>query len=380
MAATHILTYAQDLAGGGVERAQLRLARGWLAAGRRVTLAIGDASGPLASEIPPGLEIVPLGNRGYLTQARIADWVRKHDPDVIFCGGSHYTLVAAWLRWRLGADCPPIVGKLSNAVTRGDHGRVADAAHRLWLAQHGRFLDHLVAMTPATAAQAARLTGMQRRTSVIPNPPAPRIVDPTAPAIPLPPGRVVLGVGRLVPQKRWDRLIAALPLMPEDVQVVILGEGELRGALERQAREAGLASRVHLPGHVADPIAAMAAARVLALPSDYEGVPGVLRESLSVGTPVVSTACSPSVREIVSSPAFGTVVSADDPTVFAAALTRWLDAPRPDPVAQPGSDSADRYLMLFDRLTGEVRASQKARRGAYAGAGTLPVPATQPLS
>ncbi len=54
MAATHILTYAQDLAGGGVERAQLRLARGWLAAGRRVTLAIGDASGPLASEIPRG--------------------------------------------------------------------------------------------------------------------------------------------------------------------------------------------------------------------------------------------------------------------------------------------------------------------------------------
>ncbi|MCI1142013.1 glycosyltransferase [Sphingomonas sp. WKB10] len=323
---------------------------------------------------------MPLGNRGYLTQAQIADWVRKHDPDVIFCGGSHYTLVAAWLRWRLGADCPPIVGKLSNAVTRGDHGRVADAAHRLWLAQHGRFLDHLVAMTPATAAQAARLTGMQRRTSVIPNPPAPRIVDPTAPAIPLPPGRVVLGVGRLVPQKRWDRLIAALPLMPEDVQVVILGEGELRGALERQAREAGLANRVHLPGHVADPIAAMAAARVLALPSDYEGVPGVLRESLSVGTPVVSTACSPSVREIVSSPAFGTVVSADDPAVFAAALTRWLDAPRPDPVAQPGSDSADRYLTLFDRLAGEVRASQKAPRGAYAGAGTLPVPATQPLS
>ena len=61
-------------------------------------------------------------------------------------------------------------------------------------------------------------------------------------------------------------------------------------------------------------------------------------------------------------------------------LGRWLDAPRPDPVAQPGSDSADRYLMLFDRLAGEVRASQKARRGAYAGAGTLPVPATQPLS
>ena len=380
MAATHILTFAQDLAGGGVERAQLRLARGWLAAGRRVTLAIGDVSGPLAAEIPPGLEIVRLPNRRYLTQARIVDWARAHDPDVIFCGGSHYTLVAAWLRWRLGDECPPIIGKLSNAVARGDHGRIADAAHRVWLAQHGRFLDHLVAMTPATAAQAARLTGMQRRTSVIPNPPAPRVVDPAAATVPLPPGRVVLGVGRLVPQKRWDRLIGALALMPDDVQVVILGEGELRGAIERQARDLGLSARVHLPGHVADPIPAMAAARVLALPSDYEGVPGVLRESLSVGTPVVSTACSPSVREIVSSPDVGTIVTAHDAIGLAAALTGWLDGPRPDPVAQPGSDSADRYLALFDRLAGEVRVSVKARRGAYAGAPPLAVPATQPLS
>ena len=198
--------------------------------------------------------------------------------------------------------------------------------------------------------------------------------------MPLPPGRVVLGVGRLVPQKRWDRLIAALPLMPEDVQVVILGEGELRDALERQAREAGLATRIHLPGHVADPIPAMAAARVLALPSDYEGVPGVLREALSVGTPVVATASSPSVREIVASPAFGTVVPAADPAVFAAALTAWLDAPRPDPVAQPGSDSADRYLALFDRLVGEARGSAMARKDGHAGHAPIPVSATRTVS
>lgn len=348
MAADHILTYAQDLSGGGVERTQLRLAGAWLAAGRRVTLAIGDAGGALASEIPAGLEIVPLGDRRYWTQRRLAEMVPALAPDIVFCPGSHYTLAAAWLRWRLGAACPPIVAKLSNAVTRGDHGRAADAAHRLWLAQHGRFLDHLVAMTPATAAQAARVTRMEGRTSVIPNPPAPRC---DAPPSPLPPGRVVLGVGRLVPQKRWDRLIAALPALPEDVQLVILGEGELRPQLERQVHEAGLEARVHLPGHVADPLAAMAAARVLALPSDFEGVPGVLREALSVGTPVVTTPCSPSVREIVARPALGSIVAADDPAGFAAQLTHWLDAPRPAPVPQPGTDSAARYLALFDRLT-----------------------------
>lgn len=347
MSAMHILTYAQDLAGGGVERAQLRLAAGWLAAGRRVTLAVGDSRGALAHEIPTGLDIVPLGDRRYVTQARLTGIVPALRPDVVFCPGSHYTLAAAWLRWRLGAGCPPIIAKLSNAVRRPDHGRVADAGHRLWLAQHGRFLDHLVAMTPATAAQAARLTGMQGRTSVIPNPPAPRA---DADASPLPGGRVVLGVGRLAPQKRWDRLIAAVPALPDDVQVVILGEGELREPLQRQIEGIGLAGRVHLPGHVADPLPAMAAARVLALPSDYEGVPGVLREALSVGTPVVATPSSPAVAEIVATPALGSIVAPDDTAGLSAALTHWLDAPRPAPVPQPGSDSAARYLALFDRL------------------------------
>ena len=348
MAADHILTYAQDLSGGGVERAQLRLAAQWLGAGRRVTLAVGDADGPLGAELPPGLAIEPLGSRGYLAQRRLVAVTRRLRPDLIFCAGNHYTLVAAWLRLRLGAACPPIVAKLSNAVERADHNAVMRAGHGLWLAQHGRFLDHLVAMTPATAAQAARAMRMELRTSVIPNPPAPR--GDAVPDATLPPGRVVLGVGRLVPQKRWDRLIAAVPTLPDDVRVVILGEGELRPALERQIAAAGLGGRIALRGHVADPLPLMARAAVLALPSDYEGVPGVLREALSVGTPVVATASSPSVREIVGDPALGSVVDPDDAAGFAAALDHWLAAPRPAPVPQPGGDSAARYLALFDTL------------------------------
>ncbi|RZL58256.1 MAG: glycosyltransferase [Sphingomonas sp.] len=269
MSADHILTFAQDLSGGGVERAQLRLAAEWLAAGRRVTLAVGDAGGPLAADLPAGLGLEPLGHRRYVAQRRLAAITLRLRPDLIFCPGNHYTLVAAWLRWRLGDDCPPIVAKLSNAIDRADHGRIMGAGHRLWLAQHGRFLDHLVAMTPATAALAARAMRMERRTSVIPNPPAPR--------------------------------------------------------------------------------ATAAAAGGAALP-DYEGVPGVLREALSVGTPVVATASSPAVREIVGDARLGTVVAPEDAAGLAAALNHWLVAPRPAPVPQPGGDSAARYLRLFDTL------------------------------
>jgi glycosyltransferase involved in cell wall biosynthesis len=342
--AHHILTYAEDLRGGGVERAQLRLARGWLAAGRRVTLAIEDIAGPLAAELPEGLEIVTPSRLLALPKV-----VRRLAPDVIFCPGNFYTGIAAWTRLRLGKTCPPIVAKMSNAPARADHGRLMHAAHQVWLARHGSFLDHLVAMTSATADEAALATRMIGRTSVIPNPPAVPIPG-TLPALP---PRYILGVGRLEPQKRWDRLIAALPLLADrTIPLVILGEGNDRGAIKTQIHTLGLEGRVLLLGHSSDPLPVMARAQVVVLTSEYEGVPGVLREALSVGTPVISTNSSAAVAEIVDRADRGTIVARNDAAGLIAALDAWLapTAQRPEPVPQPGADSADRYLALFDQL------------------------------
>jgi glycosyltransferase involved in cell wall biosynthesis len=342
--ARHILTYAEDLRGGGVERAQLRLARGWLAAGRRVTLAIEDIAGPLAAELAEGLEIVTPSR--LLTLPGV---VRRLAPDVIFCPGNFYTGIAAWTRLRLGKTCPPIVAKMSNAPARADHGRLMHAAHQVWLARHGSFLDHLVAMTPATADEAALATRMIGRTSVIPNPPAVPVTG-TLPDLPV---RFILGVGRLEPQKRWDRLIAALPLLADQtIPLVILGEGSERGAIEAQIHALSLGKRVFLLGHSSDPLPIMARAAVLVLTSDYEGVPGVLREALSVGTPVISTDSSAAVAEIIDRPELGTVIARDDAAALVGALDAWLEPTRqrPEPVPQPGADSAERYLALFDRL------------------------------
>ena len=350
----HILTYAQTLRGGGVELAMLRLAAGWIAAGHRVTLVIGAADGPLAREIPPGIERVAIGSARYLALFALPAIVRRTRPDVIFCPGNHYTAIAAWTAIVLRGATPPIVGKVSNAPDRTDHGRLFATGHRAWVALHGRFLDRAVAMTAATAIAAAAAMRMTGRTCVIPNPPAtPRQGDdPRDPAVATD-RPYILGVGRLVVQKRWDRLIAALPrLRRQDVVLAILGDGPERPAIEAQAAALGIADRVLLPGHAADPFPAMKRARVLALPSEYEGVPGVLREALSVGTPVVATRSSIAVDEIVTDPSLGTIVDRDDPDALVAALDRWLadDAVRPVPVPPPGADSPARYLALFGRL------------------------------
>jgi glycosyltransferase involved in cell wall biosynthesis len=309
-----------------------------------VTLAIEDIAGPLAAELPEGLEIVTPSRLLALPNV-----VRRLGPDIIFCPGNFYTGIAAWTRLRLGKTCPPIVAKMSNAPARADHGRLMHAAHQIWLARHGGFLDHLVAMTPATADDAALATRMVGRTSVIPNPPA----IPIPGALPDLPARFIIGVGRLEPQKRWDRLIAALPLLADQaIPLVILGEGSERGAIEAQVRSLGLGDRALLLGHSGDPLPVMARAQVVVLTSDYEGVPGVLREALSVGTPVISTNSSAAVTEIVDRANRGTIVAMDDAAGLIAALDAWLapTAQRPEPVPQPGANSADRYLALFDQL------------------------------
>lgn len=352
MPAAHILTYARDLSGGGVERAMLRLAGEW-AATRRVTLVIGSATGPLAVELDDRIDVVDLGAASMARLGRaLPTIVRRLAPDGLFCPGNHYTSIAAWTKLRLRRAAPPIVAKMSNAVRRADHALPAAIAHRAWLAAHRLFLDHLVAMSPATAAEAERATGMQRRVGIIPNPPPRARAAAVSPPLPqLPPGRFVLGVGRLVPQKRWDRLIAALADLP-DTDLVIAGDGPGRDALLRQAAASGSAGRLHLIGHIADPLPVMARAAVVALTSDFEGVPGVLGEALSVGTPVVATDSALSIAEIVTSPALGTIVPRDDGEALVAALRHRLDpaTASPAPRPRPGADSAARYLALFDRL------------------------------
>lgn len=202
------------------------------------------------------------------------------------------------------------------------------------------------------AEQAHAAMAMPRdRIAVIANPPA--LAGAAADGLVLPAGRFVLGVGRLARQKRWDRALAAFAALDDrDLTLVIAGEGEERGALEAQARALGIEGRVWMPGYVADPGPAMQAAALVLLTSDFEGVPGVLREAVALGTPVVATDASVAVREIVG-PDRGSVVAREDVPGLVAAIGDWLARARPEVPAGTEEDSVAAYLALFGELIRE---------------------------
>lgn len=179
--------------------------------------------------------------------------------------------------------------------------------------------------------------------------------DTFGPGGSLPDPPVVLWVGRMVAVKRLDVLIEAMRQVHAarpDVRLRLIGDGPERHRVERQVRTAGLGSQVEFAGAVSpDAVArAMRDATVLALTSDSEGLPNVLRESLASGLPFVSTDVG-GVSELAV-PGWSWLVGPGDPVEMATAITVALDQPRPcqQPVLADWSASADALATLVKRL------------------------------
>lgn len=103
---------------------------------------------------------------------------------------------------------------------------------------------------------------------------------------------VVLGVGRLVPQKRFDLFLQVLAQvsLKFPVKGVIAGDGPLRKELEGHARQLGLLpGRVEFVGRVDDAATLYRRANVFLLTSDHEGTPNVVLEAMASGVPILST-------------------------------------------------------------------------------------------
>jgi glycosyltransferase involved in cell wall biosynthesis len=113
-----------------------------------------------------------------------------------------------------------------------------------------------------------------------------------------------------------------MKLLPETVDLVIVGDGPQRAALEKQIARLGLGMRVRMVGHHDDVLPWLRALDVFALPSyANEGVPQALVQAMLVGLPCVTTAAG-SIPELAEHERTALVVPPEDPPALAAAIER----------------------------------------------------------
>lgn len=139
---------------------------------------------------------------------------------------------------------------------------------------------------------------------------------------------VVIHAGRLSPQKNQAALIdtfAASKALSGRGRLFLVGEGELRESLTRQAQQSGVADRVTFLGLRSDIPDLFAAADIFALPSIYEGNPLVVMEAMAAGLPVIAAAVG-SIPELIP-PGTGVLIPPNEPALLRRELERLANDP-----------------------------------------------------
>jgi glycosyltransferase involved in cell wall biosynthesis len=140
-------------------------------------------------------------------------------------------------------------------------------------------------------------------------------------------GRHVLAcVGNLIPSKGHQRVIEALPTLP-DVELLIAGRGPNEQDFKELAMKLGVANRVRFLGVLSQSELRWlySAADALVLLSEREGWPNVLLEAMACGTPVIATRVG-GIPEIVTVPEAGVLLDASGPASIADAVMRLRKA------------------------------------------------------
>ncbi len=249
---------------------------------------------------------------------RLARLIRRLRPDVV-----HTFLFHANVLGRLAAQFagrPRVVASIRVAERRFRHHLVIE--NLTW-----RLSDRVACVSRDVARFVRRRCHEPaHRLVVIPNG-----VDPARAAGPVA-ARASLGlrddscvaiyVGRLDPQKGVDVLLRAVAMARKrapHLELLLVGAGPQRPALEQLAAELQINSHARFLGWRPEATELMRAADMLVLPSRWEGMPNVVLEAMAAGLPVVATRAE-GTAELVRHRETGLLVAIDDAHELAEAI------------------------------------------------------------
>src|SRR4051812_16145780 len=315
---------AHAFAVGGAEEMVLNLVQHLPSRFEPMVCCINQA-GPIGEEIrKTGTPVAVLGLTPGLRRpwdvAGIRHYLRETKPTIV-----HTFLLTASLYGRLAAileHVPIVIGTEVNIYERKRAHHVL--AERLLMSKTNRVIvsansvrDFYVDQVHVDPAKIDVLYNAVDWKSIQPT----KSRDAMRGSLGLAPNAKVAGViARLTEQKGHRFLFQALttPALA-DVQLVVVGDGELRDALKAEVQDLGIASRVHFLGARRDLGDLLSAMDVFVMPSLWEGLPLSMILAMGAAMPVVATEVA-GIPEIVVDGETGWLVPAGNSLALATAL------------------------------------------------------------
>lgn len=164
--------------------------------------------------------------------------------------------------------------------------------------------------------------------------------------------KTIVSVGRLEKQKNHKLLIDAFEKFNKkdsSFELEIYGEGKLQGELKKMIESKGLNLKVHLMGKTDNVKKSISDASMFILSSDYEGMPNVLLEAMSMGIPCISTNCPiGGPKSIIKNEENGLLVETNNSEQLCEAMIRMS---KDEELLKRIYDNHKAFLEEFDEKT-----------------------------
>ena len=332
--------FMSRLGTGGIGKMRFNLAQELIRQGYKVEFVLGDSSGPYVSKVKSIAPVVDLHtSHGLLGVVPFAAYLLARRPKAIVCEKLRVNVVALRARRLVRAKSTifaSIHGVLSHKLYKQGLSDRKAKKKRLLIERWYRENDGFIAVSRGIKEDLVRRFGIpSEKVHVIYNP----VVSPDIASLAESPPEhpwllekklpVIIGVGRLAPEKGFDVLLRAFGevLRSLKCRLLILGEGSERGRLEQLASHLGISQYVSMPGFVHNPYPYLKRADLFVLSSKWEGFGNVIVEAMACGTPVVATDCPVGPREILEGGRLGTLVPVGDHHALSQAILRSLNEP-----------------------------------------------------
>lgn len=334
----HIAIVSSIFKDGGVERWIVNTALGLSQNHAQVDMLLRVAEdNDFLQQIPSQTRLIQMPNGGRAALAKtLKDYLLRYEPQVLLTYRSkdYKTVLAVRKRHAPNTRVILVTGAIvSRRLERKRVGFLNALKNQIRIKLSWLQADRIICISQAIAEDWRKSTPFSsNQIHVPPNPIiTPTMLDLAAQSAPhawlkqreCP---VILGAGRLGPQKNFSLLLKAFALArkQKECRLIILGKGNQRQQLEQQAFALGIADAVAFPGFTDNPYAYMESADLFVLSSAWEPYGIVLIEALALGTPVVSTDCPIGPRGILKGGELGRLVPLDNPAVMSAAILESL--------------------------------------------------------